>query len=52
VPNFVANVPELVAEARAALAGTSDPGAADRAWAEGEALDDDALKEIIRQGES
>jgi predicted ATPase/class 3 adenylate cyclase len=52
VPNFVTNVPELVAEARAALAATSDPGAADRAWAEGEALDENALKDLIGQAPS
>jgi predicted ATPase/class 3 adenylate cyclase len=52
IPNFVANVPALVAEARAALAATSDPGSADRAWAEGEALDDSALRDIIGHVES
>jgi len=52
VPNFVANVPQLVAEARAVLAATSDPGAADQAWAEGEALDENALKDLIGQVKS
>ena len=46
-PNFVVNMDEVIAEARAALAERGDAGAADQAWAEGESLDDDALAALI-----
>jgi predicted ATPase/class 3 adenylate cyclase len=42
-PNFVVNAEEVVAEARAAV--SAEEG--DRAWAEGEQMDDDALAAII-----
>jgi hypothetical protein len=46
-PNFVVNTAEVVAEARAALAAQGAADEADQAWAEGEALDDDALVALI-----
>ena len=46
-PNFVVNVDEMAAEARAALAATDGDQSADDAWAEGERLDDDALAALI-----
>jgi len=46
-PNFVVRTAEVVAEARAALAAQGKADEADQAWAEGEALDDDALVALI-----
>jgi tetratricopeptide (TPR) repeat protein len=46
-PNFVVNTAEVVAEARAALTAQGKGDEADQAWAEGEALDDDALVALI-----
>jgi predicted ATPase/class 3 adenylate cyclase len=46
-PNFVVNVDDMAAEARAALAQQGAPDEADRAWAEGELLNDDALVALI-----
>jgi predicted ATPase/class 3 adenylate cyclase len=46
-PNFVVNTDEQIAAARAALAERGAAGEADDAWAEGEALDDDALVAFI-----
>ena len=46
-PSFVVNVDEVIAEARAALAAEGREGAADQAWTAGEALDDDALVDLI-----
>jgi len=46
-PNFVVNTPEVVAEARAALEQKGAADEADKAWAEGESLDDDALTALI-----
>jgi hypothetical protein len=46
-PTFVVNNEEMIAEARAVLAehGATDEG--NRAWAEGETIDDDALVALI-----
>jgi predicted ATPase/class 3 adenylate cyclase len=46
-PNFVVNVDTMAAEAREALAQQGDSNTAERAWAEGEALDDDAAVALI-----
>jgi predicted ATPase/class 3 adenylate cyclase len=46
-PNFVVNTGEVIAEARSALAERGAAGEADEAWAEGEALDDDAVVALI-----
>ena len=46
-PNFVVNVDVMAAEARAALGEQGVNDEADRAWAEGELLDDDAAAELI-----
>jgi predicted ATPase/class 3 adenylate cyclase len=46
-PNFVVNTAEVVAEARAALTAQGSAEEADRAWADGETLDDDALVALI-----
>src|SRR6266545_4207559 len=40
-PNFVVNTDEAIAEARAALAEQGAADEADKAWAEGETLNDD-----------
>ena len=46
-PNFVVNFQEMIAEARAALAEQGVADEADRAMAEGETLDDEALAALI-----
>jgi predicted ATPase/class 3 adenylate cyclase len=46
-PNFVLVVQEMEAQARAALEEQGATDEADRAWAEGETLDDDALAALI-----
>ena len=46
-PNFVVVSDDLMAEARAALAQQDAADEADRAWAEGETLDDGALAALI-----
>jgi predicted ATPase len=46
-PNFVLNNAEMIVEARAALAEQGAADEADKAWAEGETLDDDALAALI-----
>jgi non-specific serine/threonine protein kinase len=46
-PNFVVNTDEVIAKARAALAEQGATDEADRAWAEGATLDDDALVALI-----
>jgi predicted ATPase/class 3 adenylate cyclase len=49
-PNFVANLPSVVEQARAAVTEQEGPGAADRAWGEGESLADDALLAMLEEG--
>jgi len=49
-PFIVANAAEIIAEARAAVAEQDGPEAADRAWAEGEVLDEDALEALLAGG--
>ena len=46
-PNFVVNVDDVSAEARAALAERDGPRAVDTARAEGERLDEDALAALV-----
>lgn len=46
-PNFVVNNDQMIAEARAALEQQGAADEAERAWAEGETLDDDALAALI-----
>jgi non-specific serine/threonine protein kinase len=52
-PAFVVgNVAQIIAEARAALIEQDGPDAADKAFAEGELLDDDALAALLRDADS
>ncbi|HEY8921794.1 MAG TPA: hypothetical protein VIN32_04095, partial [Candidatus Limnocylindria bacterium] len=46
-PNFVVNNPEMIVEARAAMEQQGAGDEADKGWAEGETLDDDALAALI-----
>jgi hypothetical protein len=46
-PNFVVDHDQMTAEARAAVEQQGAAGEADRVWAEGEAMDDDALAALI-----
>ncbi len=46
-PNFVVNAEDVITEARAAVTAQGLAGAADQAWAEGEALDDDAAAALM-----
>ena len=46
-PTFVVETADVIAEARAALEQQGAADEADRAWAEGETLDDDALAALI-----
>ena len=46
-PNFVVDADDVIAKARAALAEQGAADDADKAWAEGETLDDDALVALI-----
>jgi hypothetical protein len=46
-PNFLANIYQMIADAKAALAEHGGSAAVEDAWAEGGGLDDDALTEII-----
>jgi predicted ATPase len=46
-PNFVVDNPQMIAEARAAMEQQGAADEADKAWAEGETLDDDALAALI-----
>jgi hypothetical protein len=46
-PNFVVNSAEVIAEAPTALTAKGSAEEADRAWEEGETLDDNALVALI-----
>jgi hypothetical protein len=46
-PNFVVDTDDVIAKARVALLEQGAPDEADKAWAEGEKLDDEALAALI-----
>ncbi len=46
-PNFLANIEQIVAEARVAVRERDGPDSIDDAWAQGELLDDDALAALL-----
>jgi len=46
-PNFLANIDQIIAEAKTAVAEQGGAAAVEDAWAEGDGLDDDALTEIL-----
>jgi len=46
-PNFLTNLEQMVADARAMTLEHDGPGAADEAWAQGEGLEDDALAALL-----
>jgi len=48
-PNFVVNNPEMIVEARATMEQQGAAVEADKAWAEGETMDDDALAALLEQ---
>jgi predicted ATPase/class 3 adenylate cyclase len=51
-PNFLANIDQIIAEAKAAVAEQDGAAAVEEAWAEGDGLDDDALSEILARSAS
>jgi hypothetical protein len=46
-PNFLANIEQIVSEARAAVREHDGPDSVDETWAQGELLDDDALAALL-----
>jgi len=51
-PNFITDVEQIAAEARAALQDQHGVQAADEAWADGERLDDEALTALLSRADS